>query len=147
MASVNKVILVGNLGKDPEIRYTSSGRAVVRFTLATHKVINKNGEKQRITDWHRIVVWDRLAEICGQYLTKGKQVYIEGELRTRSFVGRDGETRWITEVVARNMQMLGSRNGNDSGEAIVENTGDESVPPLGDDIPEDGFEEEDDVPF
>ncbi len=145
MASVNKVILVGNLGRDPEVRYTSNGTVVVTFPLATNKVIvNKNGEKERITMWHRIVAWSKLGEICGQYLTKGKQVYIEGELVTRSFVGRDGNTRWITEVVARNMQMLGSRNGNGASDELPEP---EEAPPFVSDIPEDGFDEEDDVPF
>ena len=143
--SVNKVILVGNLGRDPEVRYTSNGTMVVTFPLATHKVVNRNGEKQKITTWHRIVAWDKLAEICGQYLTKGKQVYIEGELVTRSFVGRDGQTRWITEVVARNMQMLGPKNGGVQEEEMPEVT--EEVPPFVEDLPEDGFEEEDDVPF
>lgn len=108
MRGVNKVILIGNLGKDPEIRYTSSGQAVANFPVATTEVsTNKDGNKQEYTEWHRIVAWGRLAEICGEYLTKGKPVYIEGSIRTRSWEDKTGNTRWTTEIVARNMQMLG----------------------------------------
>ncbi|MFB3147962.1 MAG: single-stranded DNA-binding protein, partial [Thermodesulfobacteriota bacterium] len=106
--SVNKVMLIGNLGRDPEIRYTTSGQAVANFTLATtEKYTNKAGDKQEDTEWHRIVAWGRLAEICGEYLTKGRMVYIEGSIRTRSWEDKEGNTKWTTEIVARNMQMLG----------------------------------------
>ncbi len=107
MSSVNKVILVGRLGRDPEIRYTTNGTAVANFTLATNEVYtNKSGDKEERTEWHRIVAWSRLAEICGEYLSKGKMVYIEGSLRTRSWEDREGRKRYTTEVIAQNMQIL-----------------------------------------
>lgn len=110
--SVNKVILVGNLGKDPELRYTPSGTAVCTFSLATsERFKNKQGEQQDRTEWHNIVVWAGLAEICGKYLSKGKQVYIEGRIQNRSYDDRDGNKRYITEIVANEMQMLGGRPG------------------------------------
>ena len=108
---VNKVILIGNLGKDPEIRYTQSGTAVANFSLATTETWGggDGGEKQEKTEWHNIVAWARLAEICNQYLQKGRQVYIEGRIQTRKWEDRDGNTRYTTEIVAQNMQMLGGR--------------------------------------
>jgi single-strand DNA-binding protein len=110
MAGVNKVILVGRLGRDPEIRYTPSGAAVANFSIATSDEWRdkESGEKQEKTEWHRIVAWRRLGEICGEYLRKGSQVYIEGKLQTRSWEDRDGNTRYTTEVVAQTMQMLDS---------------------------------------
>ncbi len=112
--SVNKVILVGRLGADPEIRYTLDGRPVASFRIATNEVIVRNGEKETLTEWHRIVAFGRLAEICGEYLNKGTQVYIEGKLRTRKYEDRQGITRYVTEVVAVNMQIL-DRKGSSSG--------------------------------
>jgi len=113
--SVNKAILVGNLGKDPELRYTPSGTAVCTFTLATtDRFKNKQGEQQERTEWHNIVVWAGLAEICGKYLTKGKQVYLEGRIQNRSYDDRDGNKRYISEVVVNEMQMLG-RAGDQGG--------------------------------
>ncbi|MDT8421891.1 MAG: single-stranded DNA-binding protein [Desulfuromonadales bacterium] len=107
--SVNKVILVGNLGKDPELRYTPSGAAVATFSLATtERYKDRDGNRQEKTEWHNVVVWRQLAEICGKYLHKGKQVYIEGRIQTRSYDDRDGNKRYITEIVADQMQMLGS---------------------------------------
>ena len=112
MASVNKVILVGNLGADPELRYTPSGKAVASFSIATTEQWgSKDGEKGERTEWHRIVAWARLGEICGEYLRKGSQVYIEGRLQTRSWEDRDGNKRYTTEIVAQSMQMLGSATG------------------------------------
>lgn len=109
MASVNKVILVGNLGAEPEIRYTPSGTAVANFTLATtEQWKGKDGEKNEKTEWHRIVAWARLGEICGEYLHKGSSVYIEGRIQTRAWDDRDGNKRYTTEIIAQNMQMLGS---------------------------------------
>jgi single-strand DNA-binding protein len=109
MAGINKVILIGNLGADPEVRYTGNGTAVASFRIATtERWTNPNGEKGERTEWHRIVAWRRLAEICGEYLSKGKQVYVEGRLQTRSWEDKDGNKRWTTEIVALNMQMLGS---------------------------------------
>ena len=107
MASVNKAILVGNLGGDPELRYTPSGTAVANFTLATHEQWKgKDGEKGERTEWHRIVAWSRLGEICGEYLHKGSQVYIEGRIQTRSWEDRDGNKKYTTEIIAQSMQML-----------------------------------------
>ena len=111
--SVNKVILIGRLGKDPELKYTASGTPFCRFSMATDDTWNDktSGERQEKTEWHNIVVWDRLAEICNQYLTKGKLVYIEGKLQTREWDDQDGNKRRITEVVARDMVMLGGNTG------------------------------------
>lgn len=114
--SVNKVILVGNLGKDPELRYTPSGTAVVTFPLATtERYKDRDGQRQEKTEWHNIVAWRQLAEICGKYLHKGKQVYIEGKIQTRSYDDRDGNKRYMTEIVVDQMQMLGSRDDNQQG--------------------------------
>ena len=107
MASVNKVILIGNLGADPELRYTAGGTAVARFNMATKEFWTKEGTKEERTEWHRIVAWGRLGEICGEYLAKGRQVYIEGKLQTRNWEDKDGNKRYTTEVVAQVMQMLG----------------------------------------
>jgi single-strand DNA-binding protein len=108
MASVNKVILVGNLGSDPEIRHTQSGQSVANFSLATNEQwTGKDGQRNERTEWHRIVAWGRLAEICEQYLSKGRQVYVEGRLQTRQWDDRDGNRRYTTEIVAQVMQMLG----------------------------------------
>lgn len=115
--SVNKVILVGRLGKDPELRYTPSGTAVVTFTMATdERYKDKEGSQQSKTEWHNVVAWRQLAEICGKFLHKGKQVYIEGKIQTRSYDDRDGNKRYITEIVADQMQMLGSREDSQGGQ-------------------------------
>jgi single-strand DNA-binding protein len=110
---VNKVILVGNLGRDPEVRYSPNGQAVANVTLATSESWkDKNtGEKQERTEWHRVVFFGRLAEIAGEYLKKGAQVYVEGRLQTRKWQDKDGADRYTTEIVANEMQMLGSRAG------------------------------------
>ena len=114
--SVNKVILVGNLGKDPELRYTPSGAAVVNFSLATSETYkDRDGNRQTKTEWHNIVAWRQLAEICGKYLHKGKQVYIEGSLQTRKWQDRDGNDRYTTEILANQMQMLGRADENGGG--------------------------------
>jgi single-strand DNA-binding protein len=117
MASVNKVILVGNLGRDPETRYNPEGGAITNISVATTDTWKDkaSGEKQERTEWHRIVFFNRLAEIAGEYLKKGSQVYIEGSLRTRKWQDKEGQERYTTEIVADRMQMLGSRQG--SGEA------------------------------
>ena len=113
---INKVILVGNLGGDPETRYTANGSAVTNITLATTDSWRdkQSGETQERTEWHRIVFFNRLAEIAGEYLRKGRQVYIEGALRTRKWQDQNGQDRWTTEIVANEMQMLGNR-GDDAG--------------------------------
>ena len=117
MASVNKVILIGNLGRDPEVRYTPNGNAVCNVTLATTRSWkNKDsGEKQEETEWHRIVFYDRLAEIAGEYLKKGRSIYVEGRLKTRKWTDKDGAEKYTTEVIAQEMNMLGSREGMGSG--------------------------------
>ncbi len=112
MASVNKVILVGNLGKDPEVRFTPSGRAVAKFPLATtDSWMDQESGRQERTEWHNIVVWGKQAENCGQYLAKGRQVYIEGAIRSRSYDDKDGNKRYITEIVAQRVQFLGGGSG------------------------------------
>jgi single-strand DNA-binding protein len=109
-ASINKVILIGRLGKDPEVKYTNSGTPVAKFSLATDEVFkDRAGEQQRRTEWHNIVAWNKLAEICGEYLTKGKQVYIEGSIRSRQWEDQSGNKRTTTEIIARDMKMLGSK--------------------------------------
>lgn len=108
---INKVIIIGNLGKDPEMKYTASGAAIANITVATSETWNdkQSGEKQEKTEWHRIVAFGRLAEIMGEYIQKGSQVYIEGKLQTRKWQDKDGNDRYTTEVVARDMQMLGGK--------------------------------------
>lgn len=116
MAGINKVILLGNLGKDPEIRYLEGGTAVANFTLATSENYKDKttGERKTITEWHNVVLWRGLAEITEKYLKKGNQVYIEGKLRTRQWQDKDGNTRYTTEIVAENMQMIGRKDDNSS---------------------------------
>jgi len=106
---VNKVILVGNLGRDPEVRYTASGTQVATFSLATSMswTDKKSGERQERTEWHRVVAWDRLGQFCGEYLQKGRQVYVEGRLQTREWEDREGNRRYTTEIVAQNVVLLG----------------------------------------
>ena len=122
MASVNKVIVVGNLGKDPETRFMPDGKAVCNFSVATtDKWTDKaTNEKKEATEWHRISTFGRLAEICGEYLKKGSQVYIEGKLRTRKWQDKEGQDRYTTEIIADAMQMLGSRSGMGGGEPRAE---------------------------
>ena len=117
--SVNKVILIGRLGKDPEVKYMPSGVAVAKFSVATDEVFkDRSGEQQKRTEWHNIVVWDKLAEICGQYLTKGKQVYIEGRIQSRQWEDQAGNKRTSYDIVAREMKMLGSRADNERAAAV-----------------------------
>jgi single-strand DNA-binding protein len=112
MASVNKVILVGNLGRDPEVRYLPSGDAVANISIATTEAWkDKNGEKQEQTEWHRVALFGKTAEVAGEYLKKGSQVYIEGRLQTRKWTDKEGQERYTTEIRADRMQMLGSRSG------------------------------------
>jgi single-strand DNA-binding protein len=116
MASVNKVILVGNLGRDPETRYTTGGEAVTNVSIATTDTWkDKAGEKQERTEWHRVAFFGKLAEIAGEYLKKGSQVYVEGRLQTRKWQDKEGQEKYTTEVIADRMQMLGSRSGAGGG--------------------------------
>jgi single-strand DNA-binding protein len=119
MASVNKVILIGNLGRDPEVRYAPSGSAICNVTIATSRQWKDktSGEKQEETEWHRVVFYDRLAEIAGEYLKKGRPVYVEGRLKTRKWTDKDGVEKYTTEIVADQMQLLGSREGMGEGES------------------------------
>jgi single-strand DNA-binding protein len=130
MASVNKVILVGNLGRDPETRYTADGAAITNIALATSDSWKDKatGEKKEQTEWHRVVFFGRLAEIAGEYLKKGRSVYIEGRLRTRKWQDKEGQDRYTTEIVADIMQMLGSREGMGGGASDFEG-GDEPRAP------------------
>jgi single-strand DNA-binding protein len=116
MAGVNKVILVGNLGKDPEVRHLENGRAVANFSLATSETYkNKQGERVTNTEWHNVVLWSPIAEIAEKFLKKGNQVYIEGKLTTRSWDDQDGNKRYTTEVVGNNLTLLGTKSDGDSG--------------------------------
>ena len=151
MASVNKVILVGNLGRDPELRYTASGQAVANFTMATTSTwTNRNGEREQRTEWHRIVAWARLAEICGEHLTKGKQVYVEGRLQTREWEDREGNKRRTTEITAQQVLMLGRRGDAAMGIPAEAEPAPEPTPeptsPSPDPSPDMG-KSEDDIPF
>ena len=114
--SVNKVILVGRLGQNPEVKHTPSGAAVANFSIATNESwTDKQGQKQEKTEWHRIVVWGKTAELCGQYLTKGRQVYLEGRLQTRQWQDKDGQTKYTTEINAATVQFLGGQAGAGAG--------------------------------
>jgi single-strand DNA-binding protein len=147
MASVNKVILVGNVGRDPELRYTQGGQPVASFSIATNERFkDREGNWKDRTEWHRIVAWARLAEICGEYLRKGSQVYVEGRIQTRDWEDKEGNKRQTTEVVALSMQMLGRRGGEGGGapmggdESQARSAGDDPLsqaPPSGadDEIP------------
>ena len=149
MAGVNKVILVGNLGKDPEVRHLDNGRAVANFSIATSETYkNKQGERVTNTEWHNVVLWTPLAEIAERFLKKGNQVYIEGKLTTRSWDDQDGNKRYTTEVVGREMTLLGSPQGNGGGNMGGENTSQSTAGASMDSpvstIPED---DSDDLPF
>jgi single-strand DNA-binding protein len=140
MASLNKALLIGNLGKDPELRYTPSGKAVASFSIATtNQWKDKDGQKQERTDWHNIVVWGRQAEIAKDYLRKGKQIYLEGRIQTRNYDDKDGNKRWITEIVADRFLMLGRKG--DSGAA------DEFPPPPAESSAPAAAGNDDDLPF
>jgi single-strand DNA-binding protein len=116
MASVNKVIVLGNLGRDPETRYTADGAAITNVSIATtRRYKDASGQQQEETEWHRVAFFGRLAEIAGEYLRKGRPVYVEGRLRTRKWQDKDGQDRYTTEIVAENMQLLGSREGSGAG--------------------------------
>ena len=143
MSGVNKVILIGNLGANPELRYTAGQQAVANLRIATtEKWTDKSGQKQEATEWHRVVVWGRQAEICNQYLTKGRQVYIEGSIRTRQWQDQQGQKRFTTEIVARNVQMLGGRGERPPEDAEATVPPDESA--IRDDF---GGGPDDDIPF
>ncbi|MDD5389906.1 MAG: single-stranded DNA-binding protein [Gallionellaceae bacterium] len=127
MASVNKVIIIGNLGKDPEMRYMPSGDAIANLRIATtDKFKDRNGEMQEATEWHSVAFFGKTAEICGQYLKKGSQIYVEGSLRTRKWQDKDGNDRYTTEIRGDRMQMLGGRGGGGGGGGMA----DYDAPPM-----------------
>ena len=130
MASVNKVIIVGNLGKDPEVRYMPSGSAICNITVATSRQWKDktSGERQEETEWHRVALFDRLAEIAGEYLKKGRPVYIEGRLKTRKYTDKNGVEKYTTEIVAAEMQLLGSREGGGGGGGGGDDGGESRAP-------------------
>src|SRR5581483_8593981 len=141
--SVNKVILIGRLGSNPEVRFTPSGSAVANFNVATNESWNdKNGQKQERTEWHRIVVWGKLAQLCGEYLSKGRQVYVEGRMQTRQWQDKEGQTKYTTEVIANTIQFLGAGGERGAGAGL------ENAPPpsAGVKMEEPSFAEED-IPF
>lgn len=148
MASVNKVILIGNLGRDPEVRYMPSGDAMVNLSLATtDNWRDKSGEKQEKTEWHRVVMFGKVAEIAGEYLKKGSQAYFEGRLQTRKWTDKEGQERYTTEIVADRMQMLGSRSGG-SARAMPDDEAPASAKPSKAAQPSGGIDDlEDDIPF
>jgi single-strand DNA-binding protein len=142
MAGINKVIIVGRLGNDPEVRYTPDGTAVANFSIATSDewTDKATNEKRERTEWHRIVAWRRLGEICGEYLSKGRQVYVEGKLQTRSWE-KDGVTRYTTEIVASDVQFLGAKEpGNAHRSSDPSEPSQYSKPPAAD-------RQDDDIPF
>ena len=139
--SVNKVILIGNLGKDPEVRFTAGGKAVARFSVATSEQwSDAEGQRQERTEWHNIVVWGKQAESCGQYLQKGRQVFIEGRIQTRSYDDKEGNKKYITEVNAQRVQFLGGGGGRGGAPRDAQGGGSEAPPAMP------GGEEED-IPF
>jgi len=142
MASLNKVMLIGNLGKDPEVRFTASGQAVASFSLATsEKFKGKSGEMEERTEWHNITLWGKLAEIAGEYLSKGKTIYIEGRLQTRKWQDKSGNDRYTTDIVGDKMQMLSAKGersgGGDSSSAQKSTAASYEEPPF----------QDDDIPF
>jgi single-strand DNA-binding protein len=143
-SGINKVILVGNLGQDPEVKYTAGGAAVTTLSLATSESWKDKdtGSDQEKTEWHRVVLWRRLAEIAGEYLKKGSKVYIEGQLQTRKWE-QDGQTRYTTEVVGRDMQFLDSRGGSSSDSSTYEDTSQDTG---SQNLPDSGITD-DDIPF
>lgn len=148
---VNKVILIGNLGRDPEVRYMPSGSAVANVTLATSEnwKDKQTGERQERTEWHNVVFFNRLAEIAGEYLKKGSQVYVEGSLRTRKWQDKNGQDRYTTEIIVSEMQMLGGRGGGGGGggysqESPSRGAGKTEEAPAGQGF---GDEFDDDIPF
>ncbi len=148
--SINKVILIGRVGRDPEVKYTPSGSPVAKFSLATDETYkDRSGAQQRRTEWHNIVAWNKLAEICGEYLTKGKQIYIEGSIRSRQWEDQSGNKRTGYDIVARTMQMLGSKADSERAAAASDRSPSSgfdqpSMPP---EPPSEGDITDDDIPF
>ncbi len=152
MSGVNKVIIVGRLGQDPEMKAVGQGATVTRLNVATSETWVKDGQKQEKTEWHRIVVWGKLAEICGKYLSKGRQVYVEGRLQTRSWED-NGQKKYSTEIVANTVQFLGNANNETSTNAGAGNSSMNQSSGSGSDFnfadfgPEPAFNQSEDIPF
>lgn len=145
MAGVNKVIIVGHLGADPEVKNVGSGQTVTRLSVATSENwVDKEGQKQERTEWHRVVVWGRLAEICGKHLAKGRQVYLEGRLQTRSWEDQQGQKRYTTEIVANTVQFLGSRGERDTSMGSSRGENSQGFQDFG---PEPSFDSSEEIPF
>ncbi|MDP2646987.1 MAG: single-stranded DNA-binding protein [Desulfobacterales bacterium] len=145
MAGINKAILVGRLGRDPEIRHTTDGRAVCNFSIATSEEWKdkESGDRKERTEWHRVVAFGRLGEICGEYLSKGKQVYLEGRIQTREWEDKEGNKKYTTEIIANQMQMLGAKDSSSGGKGSGSSSGmDSSEPSYPDSEPRD-----EDIPF
>ncbi|MEN9796649.1 MAG: hypothetical protein RL653_345 [Pseudomonadota bacterium] len=152
--SVNKAIVIGNLGKDPEVRFTPGGQAVANFSVATNESWkDKNGQAQERTEWHRIVVWGKLAELCGEYLKKGRSAYVEGRLQTREWTDKEGKKNYTTEIVANQVVFLGGRDGAGGGGGMGGGRGggrDDFGGPPGEDMgspPPSGGGADEDIPF
>ena len=142
MSGVNKVILIGNLGANPEVRYTAGGQTVANLRIATtERWTDKSGQRQEATEWHRVVLWGKQAEVAGQYLTKGRQVYIEGRIRTRQWQDQQGQKRFTTEIVGQSMQLLGSRGERPTEDVPATVPHDEGA------APDFGGGPDDDIPF
>ena len=138
--SLNKVLIIGNLGKDPEVRFTPGGRAVARFPVATSEVwSDQEGQRQERTEWHNVVVWGKQAETCGQYLSKGRQVFLEGSIRSRQYDDKDGNKRYITEVIGQRVQFLGGGGGRGAERSVSAPDDAPGGPPAA--------AEDDDIPF
>lgn len=144
MAGVNKVIIIGRLGADPEMKTVTSGQNVARLNVATSEQWNdKNGQRQERTEWHRVVAWGKLADLCGKYLSKGRQVYLEGRLQTRSWEDQQGQKRYTTEIVANTVQFLGSTGASRDESSNVSRSGGD----FQDFGPEPSFDSNDEIPF
>lgn len=150
MSGVNKVIILGRLGSDPETKSVSTGSTITRFSVATSEAWNdKDGNKQEKTEWHRIVVWGKLAEICGKYLAKGRQAYVEGRLQTRSWEDQQGQKKYTTEIVASTVQFIGgsANAGQDNYQSSSQNSNGGGDNPFSDFAPEPDFNSGDEIPF
>lgn len=142
MSGVNKVIIVGRLGSDPEMKTVTSGQTVCRLSVATSENwTDRDGQKQEKTEWHRVVVWGRIAEVCGQHLSKGRQVYLEGRLQTRSWEDQQGQKKYTTEIVANTVQFLGSNERSSQGSSAGSNSGSQDFGP------EPSFDSSEEIPF
>lgn len=142
MSGVNKVIVVGRLGSDPEVKTISSGQTVCRLSVATSENwTDREGQKQERTEWHRVVVWGRIAEVCGKHLSKGRQVYLEGRLQTRSWEDQQGQKKYTTEIVANTVQFLGSNDRSSQGQSMGDNMGSQDFGP------EPSFDSSEEIPF